>query len=465
MLDKLPLEIQIKLLFMVPNSNLKFVNSHFYILYQDLYYHKIINVFGEDTINVIIKILPWLKPYIKSLDVFRKEARLIIAKRLKLDDVPVIINESGYPIGVNPLNCQYIKDSWKYIYSILKNKRLYAEYCDYKIDEPSNYIFNHYVEINRTYLLSFKKICWLAPGNYNLNIALAIKNGQGLGTTKFEIKYQDVNEKGETVTNTQTFYPPTNINEILPKNQFVCLKLGNFEIPQPFSANEKHLADQLQQGNHHNKLRRVEVVMEEIGLYLKSGFRVYYIDISQPSMLFNEYDLLYYLVNENDYKYFINILLKNLYKALNFVQNGGYSDDLSIQCWREMYGNGDPFSIIDKYDKQFLLEYGNNGLSSSAMSTSVSTSSTSSNSSLQDYILYDNRKIMNYGRFFYLNNYKKRYFKFTTIYQQRQFINRFGDYTIDWKDTKNDDQENEKPRRCRYDSEGLKWKIPILSQL
>ena len=50
---------------------------------------------------------------------------------------------------------------------------------------------------------------------------------------------------------------------------------------------------------------------------------------------------------------------------------------------------------------------------------------------------------MNYGRFFYLNNYKKRYFKFTTIYQQRQFINRFGDYTIDWKDTKNDDQENE----------------------
>lgn len=72
MLDKLPLEIQIKLLFMVPNSNLKFVNSHFYILYQDLYYHKIINVFGEDTINVIIKILPWLKPYIKSLDVFRK---------------------------------------------------------------------------------------------------------------------------------------------------------------------------------------------------------------------------------------------------------------------------------------------------------------------------------------------------------------------------------------------------------
>jgi hypothetical protein len=203
--------------------------------------------------------------------------------------------------------------------------------------------------------------------------------------------------------------------------------------------------------------------MEEIGLYLKSGFRVYYIDISQPSMLFNEYDLLYYLVNENDYKYFINILLKNLYKALNFVQNGGYSDDLSIQCCREMYGNGDPFSIINSYDKLFLLEYDNNALAATPMGATLSSSS--SNSSLQDYILYDNKKISNYGRFFYLNNFKKRYFKFTTIYQQRQFINRFGDYTIDWKDDKKGEPDNEKPRRCWYDRDGLKWKIPVLGQL
>lgn len=464
MLDKLPLEIQIKLLYMVPNSNLKFVNSHFYILYHDLYYHKIINVFGEDTINVIIKILPWLKPYIKSLDVFRKPSRLIIANRLQLEDVPILINESGYPVGMNPLNCQYIKDSWKYIYSILKNKRLYAEYCDYKIDEPSNYIFNHYVEINRTYLLSFKKICWLAPGDYNLNIALAVKNGQGLGTTKFEIKYQDVNDNGETVTHTQTFYPPTNINEILPKNQFVCLKIGQFSIPPPFPMNEQHRAEQIQQGNYHNKLRRVEIIMEEIGLYLKSGFRVYYIDICQPSLLFNEFDLMYYQVNENDYRYFINILLKNVYKALNFVQNGGYSDDLSIQCSREMYGNGDPFSIIEKYDKLFLLEYGNNGFSSTAMGTSLSASSTASNNLLQDYILYDNKKILNYGRFFYLGNLKKRYFKFATIYQRRQFINHFGDYMADWNDEE-EDGDDDKPKRCQYDKDGLKWKIPILGQL
>ncbi|EMG50212.1 hypothetical protein SBY92_003661 [Candida maltosa Xu316] len=450
MLDRLPLEIQIKLLFMVPNSNLKLINSHFYILYHDLYYHKIVNVFGEDTINVIIKILPWLKPYIKSLDVFRKEARLIIANRLQLEDVPVIVNDTGYPTHRNPLNCQFIKDSWKYIYSILKNKRLYAEYSDYKIDEPSNYIFNHYVEINRTYLLSYNKICWLAPGTYNLNIALAVKNGQGLGTTKFEVKYQEYNAKGGLVTRSQSFYPPTNINEILPKNQFVSLKIGQFTIPSPSQQTSKYYK---QEGNHNNKLHQVEISMEEIGLYLKSGFRVYYIDISQPSMLYNEYDLLYYSVNENDYRYFINILLKNLYKALNYVQNGGLPDDASVQYGRDIYGNGDPFTILKQYDKSFLLEYDSMDMSAS--------SSTSSVSSLQDYTLYDNKKILNYGKFFYLDHFKKRYFKFTTIYQQRQFINRFGDYTIDWKDEGKEDEE----KVCHYDEDGLKWRIPILGQL
>lgn len=473
MLVKLPLEIQIKLLLMVPNSNLKFVNSHFYLLYNDLYYHKIVNTFGEATVKVIIKILPWLKPYIKSLDVFRKQARLVITKRLQLEELPIIIHNSDFTTTtINPLNCQYIKDSWKYIYSILKNKRLYAEYCDYQIDEPSNYVFNHYVEINRTYLLSYKKVCWLTPGDYNLNIALAIKNGQGLGTTKFEVRYQELNELGETLIKLQTFYPPSNINEILPKNQFVYLNVGHFIIPKTSKIESKFYSKQFQfqpqPNNDHNKLRRIEIVMEEIGLYLKSGFRVYFIDISQPSMLFNEYDLLYYSINETDYRYFINILLKNLYKALNYVQNAGCSDDLSFQYNRDIYGDGDPFIIIKKYDKQFLLEYEKtNGMLSS--SSSSSSSSSLALSSLQDYVLYDNKKLLNYGRFFFLNKFTIRNFKFTTIYQQRQFINRFGDYLIDWKeqDSKKNTNKDEMPieRNCTYDKYGLKWKLPILGQL
>ena len=161
-----------------------------------------------------------------------------------------------------------IKDSWKYVYSLLKNKRLFAEYKDYKIDEPANYVFNHFVEVNRTYLLSYTKSMWLSPGTYNLNIGLILKHGSGLGTTKFEVKYND--EDGNPVL--QTFYPPTETSTIFcPRSNFALMKLGEIVIPEANDVNE------------HNKTRKVQVVMEEIGLYLKYWFRIFFIDICQPS--------------------------------------------------------------------------------------------------------------------------------------------------------------------------------------
>ncbi|RLV89086.1 hypothetical protein JA1_005381 [Spathaspora sp. JA1] len=420
---------------MEPTSSLKYINSHFYLLYNDLFYNKIVSVFGEDIIDILIKILPWLKPYTRSLDTFRFNARMVIASRLGLvDDVD---NESE-----NPLNCMFIKDSWKYVYSVLKNKRLFAEYSDYRIDEPSNYVYNHFVEINRTYLLSYSKTIWLPPGTYNLNIGLAVKYGSGLGTTKFEIKYTD--DIGKVAV--QTFYPPTNINEILPKNQFCFLKIGEFKVP-PMSRGSED-------GRVQPKLRRIQLTMEEIGLYLKSGFSIYFIDISQPSLLYNDYDLMYYTVKETNYKYFINILLKNLYKALNFVQNGGCPDDSSVQCVPNYYGGGDPYVISDRYHKleDFTSDLPNGGGGETTFSG------------------YDESALMKYADFFYNSKFKKRYFKFTTIYQRRQFINRFGDFEKDWNDA-NEDDEVKNPeamvsvRRCAYDKEGLKWKIPIIGEL
>lgn len=235
--------------------------------------------FGELILDVLVKIKPWLKTYIRTLDAFRLDARTLVSSRLGLQD------EDD---DDNPLNCQFIRDSWRYIYAILRNKRLFAEYNDYKIDEPTNYVYNHFVEVNRTYLLSLTKHLYLCPGDYNLNIGLVVKHGSGLGTTKFEIRYHDHND--ELVT--QTFYPPTNINDILPKKQFCLLRLGTFSIPDT------------------KKLFKVQLVMEEIGLYLKSGFRIFFIDLSPPTVLFNEFDLLYYTVRETDYRYFINIPLK-----------------------------------------------------------------------------------------------------------------------------------------------------------
>ncbi|CUM68479.1 uncharacterized protein PRCAT00006204001 [Priceomyces carsonii] len=443
MISKLPLEIQVKLLAIVPFSSLKLVNSHFYILYNDLFYDKIINAFGEESIRLIIKVLPWLKTYIKTLDAFRFGCRNIIASRLKLRDTDefesdlqdVCSSDSGY------LNCMYVKDSWRYIYSLLRNKRLFAEYSDYKIDEPINYVYNHFVEINRTYLLSYVKSLWLAPGTYNLNIGLVIKHGSGLGTTKFEIKYE--NDSGEQ--STQSFYPPTNINDILPKRQFCFLKIAEFDVP-PTKNHDQNIP---------NKLRKVELVMEEIGLYLKSGFRIFFIDVSQPSLLFNDYDLLYYAVNETDYRYFINIPLKNFYKALNFVQESP-----------DGYGEGDPKEIWDQYDHTFLQDYPSNN------------SKPSGNKNRQE-----NSRLTKYANFFFNNKFKKRFFKFNTVYQRRQFVNRFGDFELDWDEyeehSHSDDvspisndhmsggleKSKTKHKSCSYDCQGLKWKIPIIGEL
>lgn len=416
MLSSFPIELQVQILSSSAGTSLRATSSHFYLLYNDLYYNKLVNEFGEDVVVTLQKVYPWLRKYIKSLDVFRQTNREIVSSRLRLKDFYHLEHRRG----VDVVNAMYIKDSWKYVYALFKNKRLFAEYSDYRIDEPSNYIFNHYVEINRTYLLSYSKTVWLAPGKYNLNIGLVVKHGSGLGTTKFEVNYKT--PLGDPIV--ATFYPPTNINEILPKNQFCFLRVAEFEIPSfpvtPHSTKSKY---------HHQQLYKVQIIMEEIGLYLKSGFSIFFIDISQPSMLLNEYDLLYYTCKDTDYRKYINIPLKNFCKVLSHVQNQGVDDfDAEIA-----YGAGDPKCIADSLETELNYDDDN---------------SDTENIELED-------ALMAYAEFFF-RNVNKRFFKFNTVYQRRQFINRFGNFEQD-----SDDSENS----CTYDPDGLKWRMPILGAL
>lgn len=452
MLLKLPVEIQVRLLKMEPSSSLRMTNSYFYMLYNDLFYEKIIESFGKAIVPVLIKVLPWLKTYIKSLEVFRAESRKIISSRLGLVDTGVDYMGIAWE---NPLHCQYIKDSWRYVYSVLKNKRLFAEYSDYKIDRPTNYVYHHFVEVNRTYLLSYTKTVWLAAGEYNLNIGLVIKHGNGLGTTKFEIEYES--ESGSTVD--QTFYPPSNINDILPKKQFCFLKIGEFKIPKKVKLDE-------------NKLVKVKFTMEEIGLYLKSGFRIFFIDLSQPSMLFNDYDLLYYSLMETDYKYFINIPMKNLYRALNYVQNGGNEKSTEGETPTADYGSGEPMDIWSEYNQEYLNTH--NAQCGHCTDEEVVPTRTKSIMAFENdtrWLQCCEDRLMQYGKFFFDNVLKRRYFKFNTVYQRRQFINRYGDFESVWeeessashKDGKH--QESKGDHAYSYDPEGIKWKIPILGEL
>lgn len=423
MLDKLPLEIQFQVFSRAPRSELKHVNSHFYAVYNELFYHKIISQFGPSIADVLIKVLPWLKKYIMSLDVFRKFSREILYKKLQL------VNSSG-----DPLQVKFVADSWRFVHSVLQNKRLFAEYQDYKIDEPLNYVYNHYVEINRTYLLSYSRDIWLTPGFYNLSIGLVLKQGSGLGTTKFEV---------ECGVSNYTFYPPTNIKEILPKHQFCMLKIGDFYVKHSDSNN--------------NKLQKCRIVMEEIGLYLKSGFRIYFIDVSQPSVLFNDYELFFYAIQESNYKYFINLPLKNLYKALNFVQGTGE------------YGTGNPYLL--EYDYEYPQEVEEEELAELKRRRSLVRESELEELKLKLHQLNEKDptpakhiepqdshdvQLMKYAKFFYNNAYKKR-LKFLTVYQKRQFINRFGNFEshkdFSWLPS------------CSYDRDGLIWKMPLLGDL
>lgn len=420
MINQLPLEIQVRLLKLVPHSLLKFINSHFYLLYNDLFFDKLVRVFGDDALVLLAKVYPRLRTYIKSLDTFRETSRKVISSRRGLKDLALTTGSEKAISADDISQAQYIGDSWRYVYSLFKNKRMFAEYSDYKIDEPTNYVYNHYLEINRTYLLSYCKTAWLAPGKYNLNIGLVVKHGNGLGTTKFEIKYRNIHGEDTVLT----FYPPTNIKDILPKNQFCFLKIGEFEIP---ALPQDGVMDS--DSHHHHHLYKIQLTMEEIGLYVKSGFSIFFIDISLPSMIFNDYDLLYYSCQETNYEYFINLPLKNLYKALNHVQNGG---DDSYESTKP-YGEGDPEEIEEEYAQDYELD---NHLKFAS----------------------SDENLLAYADFFFKNTFNKRRFKFNTVYQRRQFVNRFGEFDPE-------DSEDESRNPCLYDIEGLKWRIPILGEL
>lgn len=105
------MEIQTRILSQCPTSSLKLINSHFYVIYNGLFYEKIIACFGEAIIGVLQKVLPWLRSYIKSLDVKRFRCRDLLATKLGLQD-----------IDPDHLNVRFVADSWKYVYSLIKNK-------------------------------------------------------------------------------------------------------------------------------------------------------------------------------------------------------------------------------------------------------------------------------------------------------------------------------------------------------
>ncbi|ODV96438.1 hypothetical protein PACTADRAFT_49786 [Pachysolen tannophilus NRRL Y-2460] len=252
-------------------NRLKLTSKEFYVFYNEMFFEKLIKEFGRDYIGMILdKVLDrFIKPYIRAFEYCRRRQRLIIKNFLKLAPQD-----------------EFFKDSFQMVYSILKNRRLFASYDDYKTDTPLKYHYNNFVTINRTYLLSYNKTICLTPDLYNLSCGIIVENCLGLGTTKFQIL--DHYTKKPYLE----YYPPTNINDILPNNKFVLLNLGDFKIPNIGSSTNansnsgsgsgsgSHSGTGTGIGNSNDNLVKVDVVMEETGLYIKSGFSICFIDVN-----------------------------------------------------------------------------------------------------------------------------------------------------------------------------------------
>ncbi|OWB59272.1 hypothetical protein B5S31_g70 [[Candida] boidinii] len=334
----LPIELRTKIFRLVPNE-LKLTCKQFYILENELYFEKFINEFGIKAIYILsIYALPYIIKFIKSFEYWRSINRKIISNyfNLPLFEPNPYIRNLLPPLKI--LNCQYIKDSWKFVYSLFKNRRLFAEYTDYEIDEPNTSgrsRSNSMIHINKTYLVKYKKTVSISPDLYNLSCGLIIHNAIGLGTMKFQV----LNTKtGEVLLN---FYPPTNINEITPHNKFILLDLGNFIVPSKFKTSDDTKNKTINDEDEYDKTMEITIIMEESGLYIKSGFSICYIDvnafpkekllevanttdlvsISQNKEVLNKFEnkWIYWFIENQEPRTenVINYLLKDFYKVLN----------------------------------------------------------------------------------------------------------------------------------------------------
>lgn len=325
---QLPSEIQFLLLELCPHE-LKSTCRAFYIMYNELFYEKLIEEMGITILYSIHQALPHIIAYIKSFDYWRLETRKIVSNHYMLPEFSEketgnrrrssTLSLSG--TYIRTLECQYIKDSWKYVYSIFKNRRLFAEHSDYHTDEPSNYVHNHVMQINKTYLLYYKKTIKLSPGIYNLSCGVIIKNALGLGTIKFQVR--------DHLTGNQllSYYPPTNIKEMMPRDKFCLLNVGDFEIVyQGEESDSDSGLNLVSQFKATDKLIEIDIIMEETGLYLKSGFSICFFDLNayQPHLLTDRVfaekprDFIFWYI-ENDRPSstkVVNLLLKNCYKAI-----------------------------------------------------------------------------------------------------------------------------------------------------
>lgn len=323
----LPTEILQNIFKQVPNE-LKQTCRAFVVMYNDYYMNLFIERFGPFIFQTIARHdYKHLIDYVKSFDYWRKDVRMIVANNynLVMPLSPDELDDSLSPSEI--LNCQFIRDSWKLIYGIYMNRRIFVDYNDYSVNNNEN-VFSHSIKIDRCLKL--------VPGLYNLSCGLIIKNSTGMSSTVFKILESKTGEK------LLEYQPASNFGELVPHEKFVLLDMGSFEVKAPrivehFDAYDDNInqkdyknLDEYDEDVAADKLVDIKLVVEEIGVLVKSGFVLCYIDINayqlKDCMLdYNgdlkcqnqKYWLAWWIENQIPKpENVVNVLLKRLYKSI-----------------------------------------------------------------------------------------------------------------------------------------------------
>lgn len=305
MLSRLPAEL--KLLILELSPNLRYANTEFYILHNELFKMKTMHLIADPSLVKISKLLSFFS--------------------------------STFDFWNGALTRLYTPDlNWVLIYSLLKNRKIFFQEHDFVIQADNNNSqiteTDDYVHMKDVHAFHYHKVAYLPNGNYNFQIALRnLEFSKGLGTTRFQLSY--LNEQFSA-------YPPSVIHEILPENQLSVMNLGEFTINNP-----------------ENELTQVEIIIEEIGMYPKVDLLFDYLDFKPIDC-----DYLFYTVPGDpfkDYYKFVNKVEKVCHLAIeeiwSYPESAEASPTDSLESFNEIVEqNEDELLDLKNYAKEFYTK-------------------------------------------------------------------------------------------------------------
>lgn len=327
----LPPEVLFEIFDLVP-LELSRTNRFFYIMLNHYFHDRLIRDCGS---NVLL----WLSlhdfyafiDYIKSLDYWRKTQRMIIARYCNLRPYQEVLLGKQHPEQLN--KCEFIGDSWQFIYQIYKSRRIYFDKESCQFDESRSSFDHGLLKINRTYLLKFKKQVRLPAGKYRFIGTVVLENPAGLSSVNFKI----VNKSsGEILCD---YFPPSSIKSLVPGAKLCVLNMGDFALGRK-NGTLKEIDD----------FTDLDVLVED-SEFMKAGFTLCYLDILPIGRNVHRPPTWVFWTIDNQTptpENVTNVLLKRLYDSIEHSVSGKLDLDPAPYQPLGSYSNGHEHFVCPK---------------------------------------------------------------------------------------------------------------------